>query len=78
MKFHITVFDDSPKVSQPIGNGVLRNDGHDFDEAAQGILTIDGYSLEASLKLVEIEVPFENPRQVKMDLAESELYDEKL
>lgn len=69
MKFVISVYDSSPKVTTPCGFGVLENSGNDLEEKAQGEITISGYTVQASLEMTPPpEVKEENPLQEQLDL----------
>lgn len=69
MKFVVAVYDDNKAVTAPCGFGVLENTGRDLEEKAQGEITIEGVTMQASLELKPPpEVVPDNPLQLQLDV----------
>lgn len=69
MKFVIAVYNDQKAVTTPCGFGVLENSGNDLEEAAKGEVTINGYTVQASLKMIAAREPvYDNPLQLQLDV----------
>lgn len=70
MKFIISVYNDNKAVTTPCGFGVLENSGNDLEEKAQGEVTINGHTVQASLEMRPAPEPVAppNPLQIQLDV----------